>query len=345
MSLFTLGQKALFALDAETAHWATVQMWQRAPRLSAAMMRVGQDCPTRCLGLEFRNPVGVAAGLDKNGECINALAGMGFGFIEVGTVTPRPQPGNPRPRMFRLPEQGAVINRLGFNNKGVDYLCRQVEKSRRSCVLGINLGKNAATPNEQAADDYLTGLRRVYPLADYVTINISSPNTRDLRALQEQRPLRDLLARLIVARDELAVAHGRRLPLALKLAPDLDEAQLDSTAAVIAESGIDAVIATNTTVRRDMLGPHPLAGEAGGLSGAPLAPLAQQVFEALRARLPANIAMIGVGGIHDRDSARARLAAGADLIQFYTGFVYRGPALLKEAIQAAQEIRSDDAVD
>ncbi len=340
MSLFKLGQKALFCLDAETAHWATVQMWQRAPRLSAALMHAGGDCPTTSMGLSFRNPVGVAAGLDKNGECINALAGMGFGFIEVGTVTPRPQPGNPRPRMFRLPEHAAVINRLGFNNKGVDHLCRQVEGARRDCVLGINLGKNAATPNEQAAEDYLTGLRRVYALADYVTINISSPNTKDLRALQEQRPLRELLEQLLTARDELAVAHGRRLPLALKLAPDLDAAQLDSTAAVIAESGIDAVIATNTTIRRDMLGAHPLAGEAGGLSGKPLAPLAQQVFEALRERLPATIAMIGVGGIHDRESARARMAAGAELIQVYTGFVYRGPALLAESIQAARDVRA-----
>lgn len=345
MSLFNLGQKALFALDAETAHAATVRMLKTMPRLSAQLMRVGDPTlPTRCMGLEFRNPVGVAAGLDKNGECIDALAGMGFGFVEIGTVTPRPQPGNPRPRMFRLPEHQAVINRLGFNNRGVEYLCRQVERARRDCVLGINLGKNADTPMDKAVDDYLLGLERVYALADYVTINISSPNTKNLRELQEQGALRDLLERLLTTRDQLAVAHGRRVPMALKLAPDLEPAQIDSTAAALAESGIDAVIATNTTIRRDMIAGHPLAAQAGGLSGAPLCSLSQQVFEALRERLPPEIEMIGVGGIHDQTSARARLEAGARLIQVYTGFVYRGPALLADALRAARAVRASDAV-
>ncbi len=303
-------------------------------------MQARGERPTECMGLKFRNPVGVAAGLDKNAECIQALAGMGFGFIEVGTVTPRPQPGNPRPRMFRLTEHEAVINRLGFNNKGVDYLCRQVERARRNCVLGINIGKNATTPNASAAEDYLYCLERVYPLADYITINISSPNTRNLRELQDEVALADLLDRLHSRREQLAVAHGRKVPLAVKLAPDLEPEQISVTAEVIAASGIEAVIATNTTIRRDMVAGHPLATEAGGLSGKPLCALAQARFEQLRAALPRRIPMIGVGGIHDAASAQARFAAGAELIQVYTGFVYRGPALVEEAIQAAQQLRN-----
>lgn len=290
------------------------------------------------MGLEFKNPVGIAAGLDKNGECLPALAGMGFGFVELGTVTPRPQPGNPRPRMFRLPQHEAVINRLGFNNKGVDFLCRQIDGIRRDCVVGINLGKNADTPMDKAADDYLLGLHRVYALADYVTINISSPNTKNLRELQQADSLRALLERLCSKRDALASEHARKVPLALKLAPDMDEAQISETARAIAESEVDAVIATNTTIARPHVEAHPLANETGGLSGKPLCGLAQRRFEQLREALPERIDMIGVGGIHDVASAQARLAAGAKLIQVYTGFVYHGPKLLADCMLAAHSI-------
>ena len=337
MSLEKLARAALFRLDAETAHAATINSWKRFPRLSGRLFRVCESQPVRCMGLSFRNPVGVAAGLDKNGECIRALAGMGFGFVEVGTVTPRPQTGNPRPRMFRLPEYESVINRLGFNNKGVDYLCRQVARAPRDCIIGINIGKNADTPNDQAERDYLHCLDKVYPLADYVTINISSPNTRDLRALQEAEPLRRLIGAICGRRDQLATLQDRRVPLALKVAPDLDDTQRSALASVLNESDIDAVIATNTTIQRDSVAGHPLAGEAGGLSGRALQGLAQAQFVALRAALRPDLPMIGVGGICDGPAARERFAAGAELVQVYTGFVYRGPALLAEAIAAARD--------
>ena len=337
MSLFDLARGALFRLDAESAHAATVQMMRRMPRLSASLMRAQADLPRTCMGLQFRNPVGVAAGLDKNGECINALAAMGFGFVEVGTVTPRPQAGNPRPRMFRLTEHEAVINRLGFNNKGVEYLCHQVEQARRDCVLGINIGKNATTPNERASDDYLHCLQRVYPLADYITINISSPNTKNLRDLQQGDALAGLLEALVTKRDLLAVEHARRVPLAVKLAPDMSAEQIDASAAIIAQTGLDAVIATNTTLARDKVEGHRYAEQAGGLSGKPLCALSQRCFEQLRAALPSHIPMIGVGGIHDRESARQRFAAGAALVQVYTGFVYHGPDLIESATQGADD--------
>lgn len=339
MSVYHLARRALFKLDAETAHSATIAMWKRFPRLSGQIMRSRAQLQTNCMGLSFKNPVGVAAGLDKNGECINALAAMGFGFVEIGTVTPQPQAGNPRPRMFRLPQQEAVINRLGFNNKGVDYLCRQVEQARRDCVLGINLGKNASTPNENAADDYLTGLHKVYALADYITINISSPNTKNLRDLQQTDALRDLLEKILGKRDRLAVEHGRKVPLALKLAPDLEEDIIQDTCQVIADCGVDSVIATNTTVSRPHVAQHPLAEQAGGLSGRPLCGLAQRRFEQIRQALPREIPMIGVGGIHNRQSAEARFAAGADLLQVYTGFVYHGPALVEDCVAAARDVR------
>lgn len=337
MSLFDLARGTLFRMDAESAHAATIQMMRRLPRMSARLMRADAALPRECMGLHFRNPVGVAAGLDKNGECINALAAMGFGFIEVGTVTPRPQDGNPRPRMFRLPEHEAVINRLGFNNKGVEYLCRQVEHARRDCVLGINIGKNATTPNERAADDYLHCLQRVYALADYVTINISSPNTKNLRDLQQGDALATLLQALSMKRDQLAVEHGRRVPLAVKLAPDMSAEQIQASAAIIADTELDAVIATNTTLSREGVAGHRYADQNGGLSGKPLQNLSQRCFEQLRSALPEDIPMIGVGGIHDRESARQRFAAGAQLVQVYTGFVYHGPDLIESATQGAYD--------
>lgn len=340
MSLFHVAQKLLFTLDAEKAHELTVKMLRRAPRLQQKIMGQCLSMPVDLMGLSFPNPVGVAAGLDKNGECIEGLFALGFGFVEVGTVTPRPQAGNPRPRVFRLVEDQAIINRLGFNNKGVDYLCEQVEKARTRGVvhgpLGINIGKNADTPMESAIDDYLHCLDRVYPLADYVTVNISSPNTKNLRDLQSPEYLARFIDTIVDRADRLSSRHGSK-PVALKIAPDNAEGQMEAMATIIAESGIDAVIATNTTISRPPLIDSRQASEMGGLSGRPLGPLAREQLKALRSELGPGIPIIGVGGIHDRTSARCRLEAGADLLQVYTGFVYRGPALLREAVEAARE--------
>ncbi len=339
MSLFSLSQKLLFAMDAESAHQATVAMLKKAPGLQKALLGQCLSAPREVMGLKFPNPVGVAAGLDKNGECIEGLFGLGFGFVEVGTVTPRPQDGNPKPRVFRLVEDQAIINRLGFNNRGVDYLCTQVARARkRGAVkgpLGINIGKNATTPMEHAVDDYLRCLDRVYPLADYVTINISSPNTKNLRDLQSPDQLRKFIATLVNRGEQLAVDHGRR-PIVLKVSPDNSPEQLVAMAKVIRESGIDGVIATNTTISRPALIDSQQRSETGGLSGRPLGDLALRQLVALRSELGSEIPIIGVGGIHDKVSAQARLAAGANLLQVYTGFVYRGPALLREAVDAAR---------
>ncbi len=339
MSLFSLSQKFLFAMDAESAHQATVALLKKAPGLQKALLGQCLSAPREVLGLTFPNPVGVAAGLDKNGECIAGLFGLGFGFVEVGTVTPRPQAGNPKPRVFRLVEDQAIINRLGFNNRGVDYLCAQVERARARGVvkgpLGINIGKNATTPMEHAVDDYLHCLERVYPLADYVTFNISSPNTQNLRDLQSPDHLRKFIGTLVERGAQLASQHGRR-PLVLKVAPDNTEEQMAAMAEVILASGIDGVIATNTTISRPALIDSQQRCEKGGLSGRPLCDLALRQLSMLRAELGPSIPLIGVGGIHDKVSAQARFAAGADLIQIYTGFVYRGPSLLREAVDAAR---------
>lgn len=344
MSLFHIAQKALFTLDAERAHALTVKLLHRAPRLQQKIMGQCFGMPIDLMGLSFPSPVGVAAGLDKNGECIEGLFALGFGFVEVGTVTPRPQAGNPRPRVFRLVEDQAIINRLGFNNKGVDYLCTQVERARKRNVvhgpLGINIGKNADTPMESAVDDYLFCLERVYPLADYVTINISSPNTKNLRDLQSPDYLARFIDSIVNRADQLSAAHGSK-PIALKIAPDNEEDQVAAMASIIADSGIDAVVATNTTISRPPLIDSKQASEEGGLSGRPLAGLARKQLEALRSELGSDIPIIGVGGIHDRTSAHARLEAGANLLQVYTGFVYRGPALLREAVEAAREFYAE----
>ena len=334
--MYRLARNALFQLDAEHAHELTLAAFRRLPRISTLPFAArAVDAPVDLLGLRFRNRVGLAAGLDKNGECLQAWSRLGFGFVEVGTVTPRPQPGNPRPRMFRLPRQQALINRLGFNNKGVDYLLARVAESDYSGVLGINIGKNADTPMERAADDYLLCLRKAYAAASYITVNISSPNTRNLRELQAESPLRDLLCRLRDERERLAQQHGKRVPLLVKIAPDVDGAQLDSIALVAREVAMDGLIATNTTVSRPGLDGVAFAGETGGLSGAPLRALAEQTVKGLRARLGTDFPLIGVGGITTPEAARARRQAGADLLQIYTGFIYHGPALIAGCAAAA----------
>jgi dihydroorotate dehydrogenase len=295
----------------------------------------------QCMGLEFPNPVGVAPGLDKNADCFEALGDLGFGFVEVGTVTPRPQPGNPKPRVFRLAEARGMINRLGFNNKGVDHLVDQVKRRRFRGILGINIGKNFDTPIEKAADDYLLCLEKVYPYADYVTVNISSPNTKNLRELQGEDELDALLGALTARRAELADEHERCVPLALKVAPDLEAGAIDAIAEAVTRHRLDAVIATNTTVDRSAVEGVEHAGEAGGLSGAPLKEKADRVLAELRHALPSEVAMIGVGGITCGQDAVDKLKLGADLVQFYTGMVYRGPELVGECLQSIAAWRTE----
>lgn len=340
--MYALARPLLFALDPERAHGLSLAWLDAAHRLgaSALLARRPPPMPTQAFGLEFPNPVGLAAGMDKNGEHIDALLALGFGFVEIGTVTPRPQPGNPRPRLFRLPPQQAIINRMGFNNLGVDELVRNVERARRGHgLLGINIGKNKDTPNEQAARDYLHCLERVYPLADYVTVNISSPNTVGLRELQEEHALRQLVAQLREAQEGLAARHGKRVPMLVKVAPDLGDADIDAAARVLGELAVDGVIATNTTIARPGVEDSPLASEAGGLSGAPLLDQSTLVLRRLRARLPESIPLIGVGGITSGADAAAKMAAGAALVQCYSGLVFRGPELVRECVDAMRRRR------
>lgn len=335
--MYGLARPFLFGLDAETAHGAALGAMEVAYRTGAGVLlaRRPTPLPTRAFGLTFPNPVGLAAGLDKNGAHIDALLALGFGFVEVGTVTPRPQEGNPKPRMFRLPEHQAVINRLGFNNGGVDALVRNVEKAkRRHGLLGINIGKNKDTPNESAEQDYLLCLERVYPLADYVTVNISSPNTAGLRELQEEQALRRLVGTLREAQERLGALHGKRVPMLVKIAPDLSDDDVEAAARVLGDLQVDGVIATNTTVSRIGIEGAPHANEAGGLSGKPLLGQATAVLRMMRTRLPESIPMIGVGGILSGADAAAKMAAGATLVQCYTGLVYRGPALVHECVEA-----------
>ena len=338
---YKLVQKALFATDPETAHELTLEAlklghWSGATRLLCKE----KDQPVHCMGLEFPNPVGVAPGLDKNADCFEALGDLGFGFVEVGTVTPRPQPGNPKPRIFRLTEAQAMINRLGFNNKGVDYLVQKVKNHRFKGVLGINIGKNFNTPLENAADDYLHCLDKVYPYADYVTVNISSPNTRNLRDLQGEDQLDALLAALARRREELADRHERCAPMALKVAPDLEDGAIPIIAEIVSRHGFDAVIATNTTIDRDRVTGMKHGDETGGLSGAPLKEKADRVLAELRSALPTEIDLIGVGGITRGRDAVDKLKLGASLVQFYTGMVYRGPELITECLQAIAAYRN-----
>jgi len=337
--MYAAARSLLFKLDAERAHELTLETFQRFPKLATLpFAQNAVDDPVELLGLRFANRVGLAAGLDKNGECLEAWGRLGFGFVEVGTVTPRPQPGNPKPRMFRLPEHGAIINRLGFNNKGVDHLLARVAEARGSGayrgVLGINIGKNFDTPIERAADDYLICLRKVWGAADYVTVNISSPNTKNLRDLQSEDHLRALLGQLTGEGERLAQQHGKRTPILVKIAPDVDDEQLDAIAHVARETGIDGLIATNTTITREPVAGHVHAQESGGLSGAPLKPLADRALAGLRQRIGADFVLIGVGGISSAQDACDKRKAGADLVQIYSGFIYHGPALVRDCAQA-----------
>ena len=333
---YPLVRPLLFALEPETAHHLTLAALRAFDGLG--LVRAAAATPANCarsiMGIRFPNPVGLAAGLDKNGEYIDALSLLGFGFIEIGTVTPRPQPGNPVPRMFRLPAAKALINRLGFNNLGVDRLVENVARARYRGVLGINIGKNADTPLERAVDDYVACLRKVYPVATYVTVNISSPNTRDLRQLQGGAELDPLLGALKAEQGRLADAHGKHVPLAVKIAPDLDTEQIAVIAGLLLRHRVEAVIATNTTTSRDGVAGLPHAAETGGLSGAPVTHLATRVTREFSRALRGEIPVIGVGGIMSAADARDRMAAGASLVQLYTGLVYRGPGLAQECVEA-----------
>jgi dihydroorotate dehydrogenase len=293
------------------------------------------DLAVRCFGLRFAHPLGLAAGFDKNGDYLDALGAMGFSHVELGTVTPRPQPGNPKPRLFRIPEAGALINRMGFNNKGVDHLVAQVSRSRYPGIRGISIGKNFDTPLENAQDDYLICLRKVYALADYVAVNVSSPNTARLRELQARDGLERILGTLLEERRVLEQRYGKRVPLLVKVAPDLTPEEISALARDLRSLEVDGVIATNTSTDRSALANAPAAAQAGGLSGAPLHPLSMRVIAQLRAELGADFPLIGVGGIVSADHARATLRAGANLIQIYTGFAYRGSALLEEIVDAS----------
>ncbi len=338
--MYALARPFLFALDAETAHGLGLSAIEAAYRsgLNPLLASKKVSLPRNVFGIDFANPVGLAAGLDKDGAHIDALASLGFGFIEIGTTTPKPQVGNPKPRMFRLPEARAVVNRLGFNNRGVDALVRNAECARFSGPLGINIGKNKDTPNERAVDDYLICLRKVYARASYVTVNISSPNTTGLRELQSEQALRRLVASLIEAREQLAVQHGKRVPLLVKIAPDLDARELDEMATVFLDEAIDGLICTNTTIDRSAVADLRHGKETGGLSGQPLFEKSTQVLAGMAARLEGRIPLIGVGGIVDGRDAAAKISAGASLVQFYSGMIYRGPALIAESVAAIAAI-------
>ena len=337
--LYSFARPLLFSLDPETAHNVTLPALRSAARLGLTnLIARPKPDPRKVMGLEFPNPVGLAAGLDKDGAYIDGLAALGFGFIEVGTVTPRAQPGNPKPRMFRLPQANALINRMGFNNGGVDAFVRNVQASRfyqeQQGILGLNIGKNADTPIERATDDYLTCLEKVYPYAAYVTVNISSPNTKNLRQLQQASELDELLSKLKQSQATLADRHGRYVPIALKIAPDLDGEQAKTIADALLRHSIDGVIATNTTITRDAVQGLPHAQEAGGLSGAPVRPLSDRVISTLHKELGGALPIIGVGGILSGEDAKAKMNAGASLVQLYTGLIYRGPALVRECAAA-----------
>jgi dihydroorotate dehydrogenase len=331
--LYNIARPLLFSLDAETAHEFTLASLHLAGRvLPAAKPTVAE--PVEVMGLSFPNRIGLAAGLDKNGEAIDGLALIGFGFIEIGTITPRPQPGNPRPRMFRLPEVRGIINRMGFNNHGVDTLVANVQHAKFKGILGINIGKNFDTPIENAADDYLICLDKVYAHASYVTVNISSPNTKNLRQLQGESELDDLLGKLKAAQTRLADTHGRYVPLTLKIAPDLEPEQVINIADALRRHRIDGVIATNTTISRDKVQGIRYGEQQGGLSGAPVFEASTAVVRQLAQALGGELPIIAAGGVLDGRGAKAKIDAGASLVQVYSGLVYRGPALVRECVRA-----------
>ncbi len=338
---YSLTRPILFGMDPEAAHDLTMNLMAKGQNtlLQKAWARPLISDPIELAGLKFPNRVGMAAGLDKNARCIDALAAMGFGFVEVGTVTPRPQPGNPKPRMFRIPEKNALINRLGFNNEGLDAFLANVRRSQvrangGAMLLGLNIGKNATTPIEEATSDYIKALDGVYPHADYVTVNISSPNTKNLRALQSDEALDALLGAVANRREQLSSQHGKRTPVFVKIAPDLDEEQVGVIAATLQRHGMDGVIATNTTISRDAVKGLQHAEETGGLSGAPVLEASNQIIRQLRSALGSRFPIIGVGGILSGADAVSKIRAGADVVQIYSGLIYRGPDLVTEAAQA-----------
>ena len=334
--LYRLARPLLFQLDPERAHRSTMHALELAHRvgLTGLIARRSPASPRRVMGLEFPNPVGLAAGLDKNGEHVDALSELGFGFLEIGTVTPRPQPGNPAPRMFRLVQARAIINRMGFNNDGVERLLMNVSRAHYRGILGINIGKNFDTPLERAAEDYLYCLRKIYAAASYITVNISSPNTANLRQLQQAGELDRLLRALSGERLKLADHHGKRVPLAVKIAPDLQQTDIAGMAALFIEHGIDAVIATNTTLSRQGVEGLRDADQAGGLSGAPLTARSTEIVRQLAAALGGRLPIIAAGGILSGADALEKMAAGASLVQLYSGLIYEGPALVREVARA-----------
>ena len=340
--MYGLLRRFLFRLPPEQAHYLALGGLDLAQKLGllAPFVPAVPRHPVEAMGLVFPNPVGLAAGLDKNADHVDALGALGFGFIEVGTVTPLAQPGNPKPRMFRLPEHQAIINRMGFNNQGLAHLLGQVERMKYKGILGINVGKNAITPLDEAEADYRRGIAAVYGRADYIAVNVSSPNTPGLRNLQ----FGDSLSRLLEAiKEEQSIQcrhHDRYVPVAVKIAPDMDDEAIRFVAGALRDAGMDGVIATNTTISRNAVQGHPLANETGGLSGAPVRTPSLRVIEGLAAELGREIPIIGVGGITDGESAAEKIRAGARLVQLYTGFIYRGPSLIGESVRAIRDIKS-----
>ena len=332
---YDLARRFMFTRDAEWAHEFALNNLRRFAHtpLSAAWSQTVPNKPVNFLGLEFKNPVGLAAGLDKNAECIDAFSQMGFGFVEVGTVTPRPQAGNDKPRIFRLPQSNAIINRMGFNNKGVDNLVNNVKAAKYDGILGINIGKNKDTPNEQVKDDYIHCMRKVFEYASYITVNISSPNTPGLRDLQYGEALDDLLQSLKNEQLDLAAKHNKHVPMLVKIAPDLDAVQISQVSDSLINNKIDGVIATNTTLERAAVQGQQYADEAGGLSGQPVRARSTHVVSEIKRLTEGKLPIIGVGGIDDAESAKEKFAAGADLVQVYTGFIYKGPELVKTILK------------
>ena len=340
--MYALIRPCLFSMDPENAHHFTLSSMRMAAAMGInALAPAIISSPRKVMGLTFPNPVGLAAGLDKNGSCIDGLASLGFGFLELGTVTPRPQPGNPKPRMFRLPDAEGLINRMGFNNDGVDVLVKNVKASRfyreKKGILGLNIGKNAVTPIEKAVDDYLICLEKVYPVADYIAINISSPNTKNLRQLQGESELDNLLTQLKAAQNRLSHQYSRYVPLALKIAPDIDDNQIRNIADALIRHKIDGVIATNTTITRDAVKHLKHGQETGGLSGAPVRDLSTHVIRQLKTELGDTVPIIGVGGILTGEDAKNKIEAGASLVQILTGMIYSGPGLVRECAQALRQ--------
>ncbi|WP_342244525.1 quinone-dependent dihydroorotate dehydrogenase [Pseudomonas sp. OTU5201] len=334
--MYKLARELLFSLSPETSHELSIDLIGAGGRLglNRLLTKAPASLPVKVMGLEFPNPVGLAAGLDKNGDAIDGFAQLGFGFVEIGTVTPRPQPGNPKPRLFRLPQAEAIINRMGFNNLGVDHLLARVRAARYDGVLGINIGKNFDTPVERAVDDYLACLDKVYAHACYVTVNVSSPNTPGLRSLQFGDSLKQLLEALRSRQESLAAQHGKHVPLAIKIAPDMSDEETAMVAKALLESGMDAVIATNTTLGREGVDGLPHCNEAGGLSGAPVRDKSTHTVKVLAGELGGRLPIIAVGGITEGRHAAEKIAAGASLVQVYSGFIYKGPALIREAVDA-----------